>query len=549
MKRWLWAVLMLGVGLCHGAVTEFTLKEGTSDMIYLDGVVKAMVKDTKVASVEPVGEPGQIKITAGSFGQTQLLYWRANDNDGPGAVVSLTVTPRFWDELLAILANYPQIAVDIVGEKIMLRGLVASQHDMEIVGRAVALDPQGRIINMVFMDTEMVLKVLNELFARVGYQDVKANIYGKTVHLDALVENELRRKNLEVMTKSELMRYGYDLNVDLVRLDPAKVTMALEQMLAYNGYQDVKVNMLGKNVHLIGTLYDEQRRKNLEEITKSMLDAYGLGLNMGQVVLAESNMDVHVQFVQIDESKAKDVGITISDIVGSVGASGSYVSGAGVTGGAAPAAGGGAAGGVASAAGASGRNFTWGANVDVGVSAKIHTLLNAGAAKIAYQATIKTRSGQPARFQQGGTIYKEIATGDHVGVSAIEYGLIMNATPKIVGKERIETEIKVEASVPLTRTGDIDISKYATDSNFTINPGGSIALSGLNQMLEYSGQSGVPLLNKIPVLGAMFKNYDDSKKCSEAILIVTVDWHKPADREPKELFEEKLKLNQKVVLP
>ena len=81
------------------------------------------------------------------------------------------------------------------------------------------------------------------------------------------------------------------------------------------------------------------------------------------------------------------------------------------------------------------------------------------------------------------------------------------------------------ASVPLTRTGDIDISKYLNSSTFTVQAGERFCLSGLNQMIELAGESGVPILSKIR-FWFLFKNYTDDNRQSKAYLIVKVDWKK-----------------------
>jgi Flp pilus assembly secretin CpaC len=462
MKKFWAGVFLLCACALYAGITEFTLKEGTSDMLSLQDVTKIMVKDEKVATAKTTGNAGKIMIMGGNFGKTELVYWRHGEESGPGTSISLTVTPRFWDELQAILIDYPQVAIDIAGERILLKGVVSSLADLEVVKKAMAVDAGNRIIS-------------------------------------------------------------------LVTLDPDNVRKAIETILSRNTFEGIKVSVIGETVHLEGTLYDDARRKNLEDIAKSELAKYGMTLNMGAVVMAESNLTVDVQFLQVDHSKAKNLGIELSDLFIDAKGGAQYDRQRTVT-----------TDGKTTTVPAD-RNFSWNGAVNASASARINTLLQAGAAKVAYDASFITRSGKPAELHQGGTLNIRVVSDNNVGVVPINYGLIVKATPKIVGHNSLSTEVMIEASVPLTRTGDIDISKYLNSSTFTVQAGERICLSGLNQMIELAGESGVPILSKIPVLGSLFKNYTDDNRQSKAYLIVKVDWKKVDSGALQEAGEAKYK--------
>jgi Flp pilus assembly secretin CpaC len=468
MRKYMFLLVLLSLCPLYSGITEFTLKEGTSDMMTLQDVAKIMVKDEKVATAKTTGNAGKIMIMGGNFGKTELLYWRNGEEKGPGTLISLIVTPRFWDELQAIMIDYPQVAIDIAGERILLKGVVSSLADLEVVKKAMTLDSGNRIVS-------------------------------------------------------------------LVTLDPENVRKAIEDILRRNSFADIKASIIGETVHLEGVLYDEDRRKNLEDIAKSELAKYGMSLNMGAVVMAESNLTVDVQFLQVDHSKAKNLGIELSDLFIDATAGVEYGRERTMT-----------TDGKTTTVPVT-RNFSWNGAANASASARINTLLQAGAAKVAYDASFITRSGKPAELHQGGTLNVRVSSADTVGVVPINYGLIVRATPKIVGQDSLSTEVMIEASVPLTRTGDIDISKYLNSSTFTVQAGERICLSGLNQMIELTGESGIPILSKIPLFDRLFKNYMADKRQSKAYLIVKVDWKK-ADLDTIEEADEAKQKELKVKL-
>ena len=145
--------------------------------------------------------------------KTELVYWRHGEESGPGTSISLTVTPRFWDELQAILIDYPQVAIDIAGERILLKGVVSSLADLEVVKKAMAVDAGNRIISLVTLDPDNVRKAIETILSRNTFEGIKVSVIGETVHLEGTLYDDARRKNLEDIAKSELAKYGMTLNM------------------------------------------------------------------------------------------------------------------------------------------------------------------------------------------------------------------------------------------------------------------------------------------------------------------------------------------------
>jgi Flp pilus assembly secretin CpaC len=275
-------------------------------------------------------------------------------------------------------------------------------------------------------------------------------------------------------------------------LDPTRiinnVTLSLDTLsqkinayLKEATYKDVKVKVVDGTIFILGEVSDKQRQEQLLSIIKSYATPYKCELNTsGLIINALSKLTVHIQFLELDIKNDRDVGVTmkphmfwstdvgtISDaLTGSVG----------------------------------GLKKDW---KKIGISGYINTLKKNHAAKTIYETTLSTNSGEKAKFQQGGTIHKTVYSEYTTGIHEIPYGFLVDTVPKIVSQNVIETEIKMEMSVPvsgLTKEdeGSLNIRKYSTSSKYNIPPGESIVLSGLNHILDGKTKDALPFLTYIP---------------------------------------------------
>ncbi|MCF7853775.1 MAG: type II and III secretion system protein, partial [Candidatus Pacebacteria bacterium] len=273
-------------------------------------------------------------------------------------------------------------------------------------------------------------------------------------------------------------------------------------VLKQNDLKGIDVRIFGQTVYLAGKMYDEKKKEQAVKIVNSYIEPYGCKVQPDGLMFHEANLVVKVQFVQIDRSKARDLGLKMGDIKMAADLTGDY---------------------------AESSNWAWSGQVTGGVQATINTLKQNGAGKVVYETDLAAKSGQEAEFQQGGTIYKEVATDNSVGTEAIDFGFIVATTPKMVDKQTIDTEVRVEVSVPVAGAEgdqDLNLSKYSTNSNYTLAPGDSIVLSGLSQAIANTTKSGVPLLSRIPLLGTVFGNKAEDVRSTEALVVVTVNERK-----------------------
>ncbi len=111
----------------------------------------------------------------------------------------------------------------------------------------------------------------------------------------------------------------------------------------------------------------------------------------------------------------------------------------------------------------------------------------------------------------------------------IEYkdvGVILSVTPRISDGGLVTMDISVEdSSVDTTKLGTLDnvpvFKKKTSKTTLSVMEGQSIIIGGLIEESGDSKKSGVPLLSKIPILGALFGYQEYSKKKTELILMLT----------------------------
>jgi general secretion pathway protein D len=110
-------------------------------------------------------------------------------------------------------------------------------------------------------------------------------------------------------------------------------------------------------------------------------------------------------------------------------------------------------------------------------------------------------------------------------VSFRDTGVILRVTPRVNKNGLVQLDIQQEVSdvVPTTTSG-IDsptIQQRKISSTVAVKDGETIALGGLIRERNSKSRSGVPILVKIPGLGALFRSTNDAKGRTELIVLLT----------------------------
>jgi general secretion pathway protein D len=167
--------------------------------------------------------------------------------------------------------------------------------------------------------------------------------------------------------------------------------------------------------------------------------------------------------------------------------------------------------------------------------------------------TVLASDNTPATFQVGADVPVPVTSsvtpvqsdGSNLFAQTITFrttGVILNVTPQI-GEETVTLEISQEVSqAGANTTSDIVapvIGKSSVTSKVVVGDGETIALGGFIRENSDRGQSRVPIIGRIPGLGALFGSTTRSDTRTELIILITP--HVLADRESARIATDELK--------
>lgn len=163
------------------------------------------------------------------------------------------------------------------------------------------------------------------------------------------------------------------------------------------------------------------------------------------------------------------------------------------------------------------------------VRADVHLMIEEGAAELLANPNLITDSGTSATFHAGGEI--PYVTNTSLGSTHVEfkaYGVMLDVRPVWLDTGLIQMKIRAAVSAPDNSNGVLlsgnrvpALSEREVSSNVTVRPGETITLAGLMQMQKEDITRGVPILRKIPILGALFRWKTQRTRRTTIIMFVT----------------------------
>jgi pilus assembly protein CpaC len=163
------------------------------------------------------------------------------------------------------------------------------------------------------------------------------------------------------------------------------------------------------------------------------------------------------------------------------------------------------------------------------IKADVHFLIEEGAAQLLANPTLVTDSGTSARVRAGGEI--PYITTSSLGTSNVEfkpYGVMLTVSPRCLPNGQIRMDVEAGVSAPDNSTG-VSLSgntvpgllQRNVSSHVTLQSGLTMTIAGLVQTQEENVAAGVPVLRKIPLLGAFFRWRRTNHRRTTIIMFVT----------------------------
>jgi pilus assembly protein CpaC len=191
-----------------------------------------------------------------------------------------------------------------------------------------------------------------------------------------------------------------------------------------------------------------------------------------------------------------------------------------------------------------GNNLTAAALTKAGlpsVTATLRAMESAGVVRTLAEPNLTAISGESATFISGGEfpiptgVTCQTTTAGAIGqcvqtVSFKKFGIALNFTPVVLAEGRISLRVMTEVSEVSAENaltggaGGTTIPSIKTrraETTLEIPSGGSIAMAGLIQEQTKQAINGLPGLDSLPVLGALFRSQDFVNNQTELMVIVT----------------------------
>ena len=175
------------------------------------------------------------------------------------------------------------------------------------------------------------------------------------------------------------------------------------------------------------------------------------------------------------------------------------------------------------------------------VQAVLRAMEKAGVVKTLAEPNLTAISGESATFISGGEfpiptgVSCQTTTGGGIGqcvqtVSFKKFGISLNFTPVVLTEGRISLRVMTEVSEVSTENsltggqGGTTIPSIKTrraETTLEIPSGGTMAMAGLIQEQTKQAINGLPGLDQLPVLGALFRSQDFINNQTELMVLVT----------------------------
>lgn len=118
--------------------------------------------------------------------------------------------------------------------------------------------------------------------------------------------------------------------------------------------------------------------------------------------------------------------------------------------------------------------------------------------------------------------------GDTALLQGIQYrktGILLTIKPTVYSDDRVDLEVTQEVSEALPVGDGASISSPSifnrkVETSLSLRDGSSVLLGGLMSRRDTNGDSGVPFLKDVPVLGYLFKNQTRATNKTELVLII-----------------------------
>ena len=172
-----------------------------------------------------------------------------------------------------------------------------------------------------------------------------------------------------------------------------------------------------------------------------------------------------------------------------------------------------------------------------GVAGVLRALESTGAFQSLAEPNLIAYNGQEASFLAGGEFPIPVVQGNagSVTVAFREFGIRLNFLPTIAG-DAIRLKVRPEVSA-LDFANGITLSGFRipalttrrAETSVELRDGQSFAIAGLLDNISQNDADAIPIMSKLPIIGALFKNRSKRAAQTELMVLITPRLVRPLD--------------------
>jgi type IV pilus assembly protein PilQ len=159
------------------------------------------------------------------------------------------------------------------------------------------------------------------------------------------------------------------------------------------------------------------------------------------------------------------------------------------------------------------------------LNVRLSALENRGSVKIVSSPKITTLDNKKAEISQGVSIPISQISASGIQTVFFDAVLLLEATPHVTQDGNIYLKLRAQNNTPdfqnVGARGDPTILKKEAKTELLLKDGDTTVIGGIYTSNAGYNRSEVPFLARIPILGAMFRNYQESDRRSELLIFVT----------------------------
>jgi type IV pilus assembly protein PilQ len=160
------------------------------------------------------------------------------------------------------------------------------------------------------------------------------------------------------------------------------------------------------------------------------------------------------------------------------------------------------------------------------LDAQIHAAESRGLVKVVSTPKVQTQTGEQASIQSGFQIPVQTTVNNTTTVLYINATLRLDVTPNITTEGTITMDVQIQKREPavginIAGGGNIPLTTRDAKTRLMVKDGGTAVIGGIFKLTSNDGQSMIPGLWKIPIIGNLFRNRSLSENTDELMIFIT----------------------------